>query len=84
MGAKSEDRWCVPLCSEHHRGVKGQHARGEQDWYIEQGIDPIAIAAFLWGVTGDYEAGCKIVRHSYFHLNEAIKVRALTNEREGG
>jgi hypothetical protein len=67
IGAKPEDRWCVPLCADCHRGLKGQHTRGEAVWWMEANIDPIPIAAFLWGVKGDYEAGCKIVRHSYFN-----------------
>ncbi len=69
IGAKPEDRWCVPLCPDCHRGMKGQHTRGEREWYAEARIDPIPIAAFLWGATGDYEAGCQIVRHAYFHLH---------------
>lgn len=67
FGAKPEDRWAVPLCAECHRGLKGQHTRGEQDWWAALKIDVIATASFLWGVKAEYEAGCKIVRHAYFH-----------------
>ena len=67
IGAKPEDRWCVPLCSACHRGLKGQHNRGEAAWWVEKGIDPIFIALALWGSKGEYEASCKIIRHAYFH-----------------
>lgn len=67
FGSKPEDRWSVPLCSDCHRGLKGQHTRGEATWWMEQKIDPVVTASFLWGVSGDYEAGCQIVRHAYFH-----------------
>jgi hypothetical protein len=67
MQAKPEDKWTVPLCREHHRGLGGQHNSGEREWWIGIGIDPIPIASFLWGVSGDYVKGCKIIRHVYFH-----------------
>jgi len=67
FGAKPEDRWSVPLCASCHRGLKGQHSRGEYKFWTETGIDPIFIALALWGVTGSYEDGCQIVRHAYFH-----------------
>jgi hypothetical protein len=67
LGAKPEDRWTVPLCKPHHTGLCGQHTRGEQEWWISIGIDPVPIASFLWGVSGDYSAGCQICRHAYFH-----------------
>lgn len=67
IGAKPEDRWCVPLCHDCHRGLRGQHTRGEYHWWVEKGIDPIFVALALWGVKAKYEASCKIVRHAYFH-----------------
>lgn len=69
MGTKGtdDDRWCVPLCRECHRGRKGQHTRGERQWWEDKGIDPHEVARDLWDVKAEYEAGCKIVRHAYFH-----------------
>lgn len=58
VGAKPDDKWTVPLSSDEHRR---QHSMGER-WYWEGvGIDPIEVAKHLYAVSGDYEAGCKIV-----------------------
>jgi hypothetical protein len=49
MGRKVSDRFTVPVCRLHHREL---HRRGnERDWWDGQGIDPLAIAATLWGKT---------------------------------
>lgn len=64
IGAKPEDRWCIPLCSGCHRGVEGQHSRGERAWWDGKGIDPIFVALALWGCKAEYEASCKIIRQA--------------------
>ena len=49
MGRKVSDRFTVPICRLHHREL---HRRGdERAWWQCQGIDPLAIAATLWGKT---------------------------------
>jgi len=49
MGRRVSDRFTVPICRLHHREL---HRRGhERDWWQRQGIDPLAIAATLWGKT---------------------------------
>jgi hypothetical protein len=49
MGRKVSDRFAVPICRLHHREL---HRRGdERAWWLSQGIDPLAIAASLWGRT---------------------------------
>ena len=46
MGAKPSDRFCTPLCREHH---SEQHARGnEAAWWASKGIDPDALSARLY------------------------------------
>lgn len=67
LGAKPEDRWCVPLCSVCHRGRGGQHTRGERQWWDDKKIDPHAIARDLWDARDDYELQLKVIRHAYFH-----------------
>jgi hypothetical protein len=48
-GRKVSDRFAVPICRLHHREL---HRRGnERVWWQNQGIDPVAIAASLWGRT---------------------------------
>ena len=60
VGQKPHDYWTVPLCSECHRT---QHTMNEQDfWFNEQGIDPLAVAAWLYLASGDVEAGETIIR----------------------
>jgi hypothetical protein len=49
MGRRVSDRFTVPICRLHHREL---HRRGnERAWWQRQGIDPLAIAATLWGKT---------------------------------
>lgn len=47
MGRKVSDRFTVPICRLHHREL---HRRGdERAWWESQRIDPLVIAATLWG-----------------------------------
>ena len=47
MGRKVSDRFAVPICRLHHREL---HRRGnERAWWQSQDIDPLVIAADLWG-----------------------------------
>jgi hypothetical protein len=47
MGRKVSDRFAVPICRLHHREL---HRRGnERAWWQSQGIEPLVIAADLWG-----------------------------------
>ena len=49
MGRKVSDRFTVPICRLHHREL---HRRGDEGaWWQRQRIDPLAIAATLWGKT---------------------------------
>jgi hypothetical protein len=49
MGRKVGDRFTVPICRLHHREL---HRKGnERAWWERQGIDPLGIAATLWGKT---------------------------------
>ena len=59
---RKEDRWCVPLCPDHHRlSDEAQHNSGERVWWERHGIDALAIASALWSVSGDHEQGLRIV-----------------------
>ena len=49
IGRKVSDRFTVPICRLHHREL---HRRGnERAWWQSQRIDPLVIAAELWGQT---------------------------------
>ena len=64
MQQKPDDKWTVPLSAAAHRGPGGQHDFNEEEWWIEQSIDPIQLALSLWSVsstTGDVEAGERII-----------------------
>jgi hypothetical protein len=54
LGEKPSDKWTVPLHRDVHRE---QHQDNEREWWTEKRIDPVAIAAALWGATGDDELG---------------------------
>jgi hypothetical protein len=54
MGRKVSDRFTVPICRLHHREL---HRRGnERAWWQSQGIDPLVVAADLWGHTHERAA----------------------------
>lgn len=67
MGAKPDDRWCVPLCSRCHRE---QHKTDEATFWgwqhIYRRIDPIFLALALHSVSGSYEDGMTIIQ-TYHH-----------------
>ena len=49
MGRKVSDKFTVPVCRLHHREL---HRRGdERTWWAEHEIDPLIVAADLWGQT---------------------------------
>jgi len=49
MGRKVSDKFTVPVCRLHHRDL---HRRGdERTWWAEHEIDPLIVAADLWGQT---------------------------------
>lgn len=57
---KPDDCWVVPLCGLHHRE---QHSMGEHSFWTLKRIDPLRVAAFLFALSGDFEAGENIIRH---------------------
>jgi ERF superfamily protein len=49
MGRKVSDRFTVPICRLHHREL---HRRGnERVWWESIAIEPLSVAAALWGKT---------------------------------
>jgi len=61
MGEKPDDMWVVPLAHDVHMA---QHAAGERTWWLDQGIDPLLVAALLWTSGGNDEAGITIIRNA--------------------
>jgi hypothetical protein len=62
---KPDGKWTVPLSAHLHRlGPDAQHHSNERGWWAGHGIDPIKVAAALYAVTGNYEAGCAIIRQA--------------------
>jgi ERF superfamily len=49
LGRKASDEFTVPLCRIHHRLV--HRVGNEAAWWKDAGIDPVAAARRLWGVT---------------------------------
>lgn len=59
IGIRPDDCFTVPLCNRHHRE---QHDYGnERLWWVARHIEPIFVGLALYRVSGDYEAGTKIV-----------------------
>lgn len=64
-GTKPSDRYAVPLggiglCGCHAK----QHRIGETEFWGALGVDPLNISLRLWTVSGDAEAGRRIVERS--------------------
>ena len=61
IGIRPDDRFVLPMCGKHHRA---QHDAGNerQFWQVECGIDPVIYALALHSVTGDWDAGTRIIQ----------------------
>lgn len=68
IGMKPADRFVVGLCAACHHD---QHQRGELAFWSGLGIDPLDAASRLWTVSGDLDAGRRVV----FRARQAIELR---------
>jgi hypothetical protein len=66
-GRRSEDRWLVPLCFNHHRRTvsktdcaHGDHGDDEA-WMVSKGVDGRALAQALWRNRDSEEACHRLV-----------------------
>jgi hypothetical protein len=69
---KPSDRYSVSLCTSCH---ELQHRFGERTFWSVLRIDPLNVALRLWTVSGDLEAGERIVFRARQHIN-LMKVAA--------
>jgi hypothetical protein len=53
FAARSNDSHAVPLCPRHH--LQDQHAGNEREFWERLRVDPLAIAAMLWEMSGDVD-----------------------------
>ena len=58
MGQKPDDSWTLPLTSTEH---KQQHSENELLFWRSHGIDPFELAIKLYEITGDIEAGKRVI-----------------------
>lgn len=58
---KPDDAWCLPLTPEEHRT---SHAMSELGFWREHGIDPFDLAARLYEISGDIDAGKAIIKEA--------------------
>ena len=59
MAQKSSDCWALPLTPNEHRA---QHCENEMEFWRSHGIDPFEVAVRLYEVSGDVQAGIRIIR----------------------
>lgn len=65
LGEKPSDCWTVPLSTDAHRlSLDAQHNHNERVWWERIKIDPLIVAALLFAVSDDYDAGCLIIRNA--------------------
>lgn len=64
-GRRNHDKYALPICAFHHIAQFGHdtaHGSGNDEaWLQGHGIDGRALAAALWRVSGDLDAGLRIV-----------------------
>src|ERR1700719_876313 len=65
-GTKPSDRYSISLCTSCH---ELQHRFGELRFWSVLRIDPLNVALRLWTVSGDLEAGERIVFRARQHIN---------------
>jgi hypothetical protein len=70
IGVKPSDRFSLPLCRAHH---DAQHSNGEVSFWAYYGIDPVDQALRLWTISGQQEAGERIV----FRAHQIIRLKRL-------
>jgi hypothetical protein len=70
MGLKPSDRFTLPGCPICHAL---QHKVGEVTFWGELGVDPLDAACRLWTVSGDIDAGKRII----FRARQAIKLHRV-------
>lgn len=58
VGAKSDDKFCTPLCAEHHHE---QHTGGEAEFWKRHGLDPFFISTALYAHSGDEDAAVDVI-----------------------
>lgn len=58
MGQKPDDSWTLPLTPDEH---KRQHSQNELLFWRSHGIDPFELAIKLYEITGDIEAGKRVI-----------------------
>lgn len=58
---KPDDCWTLPLTPDEHRN---QHSENEKQWWLDRGIDPLAMARKLYAVTGNLEAALELISRS--------------------
>jgi hypothetical protein len=75
-GIKPSDRYSVSLCRGCH---DTQHAWGELSFWAAKRIDPLDVALRLWTVSGDVEAGERIV----FRARQNIGLREDRKRQPG-
>ena len=58
MAVKPSDCWTVPLTRACH---EAQHGMNERAFWSSKGVDPLDLAERLYAVSGDEEAGARII-----------------------
>lgn len=69
MGLTSTDRWGVPVCWKCHGICESIGSDNEIAWFLERGVDAIALANALWDSTLDFSLmEAAFSEHTRFNL----------------
>lgn len=65
MQEKPDDKWCLPLCDQHHRnGQEAQHNHAEREWWANMNIDPVRLCGLLYHNKHDTNYATQIIRQT--------------------
>jgi hypothetical protein len=72
VGLKPHDKFSTPMCAACHAK---QHKVGELTFWSALGIDPLDTAYRLWTISGNLEAGARLI----FRARQQIALKGLSN-----
>jgi hypothetical protein len=71
LGKRVADRWCIPLCSWHHRYARDCLDVNQRRWFDRMKVDPRAFCSALYDAYLTKKDGAAVVRrYALTHASE--------------
>ena len=82
-GMKAPDKCLVPLCRDEHNKVESIPSRGEEAWFLEQGIDCKKLAEELWLMRTNFKDMEAVWQKHWDRKSKLISVDRKTGQPVG-